>query len=104
MLRKLLLYAALLTLTQCSQCKKNDPTPLAQLPPATQTGANTFGCLVNGQVWLPNQNYGPSNVVLYELGVNLPIGGNLNIGTYRDVQKGNASTRQEITLVLSQGS
>ena len=55
MLRKLLLYAALLTLTQCSQCKKNDPVPqppkdpLSTLPPETQTGAGTFGCLVNGQ-------------------------------------------------------
>jgi len=24
-----------------------------QLPPITQTGANTFGCLINGKVWLP---------------------------------------------------
>lgn len=24
-----------------------------QLPPETQTGANTFGCYVNGQLWLP---------------------------------------------------
>jgi hypothetical protein len=23
------------------------------LPPITQTGANTFGCLVNGEVWVP---------------------------------------------------
>ena len=57
MLRKLLLYTALLTLTQCSQCKKNDPTPqppkdpLSTLPAETQTGAGTFGCLVNGKVY-----------------------------------------------------
>ncbi len=24
------------------------------LPPITQTGANTFGCLVNGKVWVPH--------------------------------------------------
>ncbi|HDR52805.1 MAG TPA: hypothetical protein ENN90_14500 [Mariniphaga anaerophila] len=24
-----------------------------QLPPVTQTGAGTFGCLVNGEIWLP---------------------------------------------------
>ena len=53
-----LLLAALLGL---SQCKKNDPDPVDQLPPATQTGANTFGCLVNGQAWTPRGNDGFSN-------------------------------------------
>ena len=53
-----LLLAALLGL---SQCKKNDPDPLSQLPPATQTGANTFGCLVNGQPWTPQGYNGFSN-------------------------------------------
>ncbi|MEO7801559.1 MAG: hypothetical protein ABIR81_06155 [Ginsengibacter sp.] len=37
-----------------ASCKKNNtPTDEDQLPPATQTGANTFGCLINGKVWLP---------------------------------------------------
>ena len=54
---KLLLYSALLLLTQCSKCK-NDPAPkppkdpLSQLPPETQTGAGTFGCLVNGKAYV----------------------------------------------------
>jgi hypothetical protein len=34
-------------------CKKHELSPLEQLPPATQTGANTFGCLVNGKAWTP---------------------------------------------------
>ncbi|GAB3636546.1 hypothetical protein GCM10027422_21360 [Hymenobacter arcticus] len=34
-------------------CKKNDPDPASQLPPATQTGANQVGCLINGQPWAP---------------------------------------------------
>ena len=41
-------------------CKKSNPAPvdpLSQLPPATQTGANTFGCLVNGQAFLPSSNF-----------------------------------------------
>jgi hypothetical protein len=55
------------------QCKKNknitpEKTELEKLPPITQTGANTFGCLVNGVAWLPNgtkpQNGGP-NIVGY---------------------------------------
>jgi hypothetical protein len=45
-------------------CSKNDETPTAaadQLPPATQTGANKVGCLVNGQVFLPRGSnpFGP---------------------------------------------
>jgi hypothetical protein len=37
-----------------SSCKKNKAVdPLSQLPPEAQTGANTFGCLVNGVVFKP---------------------------------------------------
>lgn len=32
-------------------CKK-EVDQLSKLPPATQTGANTFGCLVNGKAWV----------------------------------------------------
>ena len=58
MLHKLPLYLALLTLTQCSQCKRDDPAPqppkdpLSLLPPETQTGAGTFACLVNGKAFI----------------------------------------------------
>ncbi len=38
-------------------CKKEKPlTELEKLPPATQTGANTFGCLVNGKAWVAQRN------------------------------------------------
>ncbi len=41
-----------------SECKKHKPgNPIDQLPPETQVGANTFGCLVDGKVFLPK---GPS--------------------------------------------
>jgi len=83
MLRRLPLYLCLLLLTQCSKCK-NDPTPVdpaAQLPPATQTGANTFGCLVNGQPYTPSGNNGtPNYAVLYDPGFQ---GGTLDVRTYR---------------------
>ena len=39
-----------------SSCKKHVVKPvdlLSQLPPATQTGARTFGCLINGQKFVP---------------------------------------------------
>jgi hypothetical protein len=41
-----------LLVTNGSKCKKNGGD-LPQLPPETQTGANTFGCLVDGKVFLP---------------------------------------------------
>ena len=33
-------------------CKKNE---IDALPPETQVGANTFGCLVNGKAWVPKK-------------------------------------------------
>ena len=41
----------------CCQRKADDPTPQAPqpvLPAITQTGADTMGCVVNGQPWLPS--------------------------------------------------
>ncbi len=40
------------------QCKKtSDTTKEEVLPAETQTGADTFGCLVNGVVWLPKGKF-----------------------------------------------
>lgn len=39
-----------------ASCKKHIVKPqdqLSLLPPTTQTGANTFGCLINGQAFVP---------------------------------------------------
>ena len=53
-----LLLAASFILYACKK-EKLEPTPPFQpidytvLPPETQTGANTFGCKVNGEVWVP---------------------------------------------------
>jgi len=30
--------------------------PPYELPPITQEGANTFGCLINGEVWIPGSS------------------------------------------------
>lgn len=82
-LTRLPLYLALALLTQCSKCKQ-DPTPAKpedQLPPATQTGAGTFGCLLNGQPWTPGGFNGRPNIqVIYDPSFN---GGNLDIRAYR---------------------
>jgi hypothetical protein len=53
---------------QCKKPKTELPkTELEKLPPITQTGANTFGCLVNGVAWLPNGSGGlfDSRIELY---------------------------------------
>ena len=52
-LLSLLLLAFLL---MASDCDKENLSPLEQLPPATQTGAFTFGCLINGEAFLPSGN------------------------------------------------
>lgn len=43
-----------------NKCEKIDSTPKLDadgLPFATQTGANTFGCLINGEPWFVNQKF-----------------------------------------------
>ena len=52
---KKILLIFLLPVLLASSCKKNK-SPEEQLPPETQTGAGTFGCLVNGNVFLPKGN------------------------------------------------
>ena len=37
-------------------CKKQPVDQLSLLPPATQTGANTIGCLVNGAAFVPKSS------------------------------------------------
>lgn len=43
-----MLFFFMLTL---NNCEKNDPKE--QLPPITQTGENTFGCLIDGTLFVP---------------------------------------------------
>ena len=47
----------LFTLLISASCKNDDDTPTSpidQLPPATQIGAQTFGCLINGEAFIPD--------------------------------------------------
>ncbi|WP_430816574.1 DUF6252 family protein [Carboxylicivirga sp. RSCT41] len=55
MTKPALLTYTLIALTICIyiSCKKETQEP--ELPLATQNGDNTFGCLVNGEVWLPKK-------------------------------------------------
>lgn len=46
------LFIILFVFLFCTSCKKNRPSNV--IPPITQIGANTFGCKINGQVWVPH--------------------------------------------------
>ena len=55
-----------------AQCKKTSSAQEDQLPPATQTGANTFGCLVNGKVYIPKGYAGtgtPNPRIIFDIGL-----------------------------------
>ena len=89
-MKKIITILILSTFLAC--CNKDEKStalnPIDQLPPATQTGANTAGCLVNGEVFLPKGNSfgGPILSCFYQqdsggyhlgLGISNKINGNL---------------------------
>lgn len=83
---RFILGLTVLLLTQCSKCKRDDPTPsspASQLPAPTQTGAGTFGCLLNGQSWTPSGGGALSIPNLYITYDPTYKGGNLAITAYR---------------------
>jgi hypothetical protein len=67
-MRKSLALSLLSMVGLLLQCRHQDPapapTPEDQLPPATQTGAGTFGCLLNGKPWTPSGNSGTPNFLV----------------------------------------
>ena len=60
----ILLLAITIGFTQCCKEKptNSDDNNLPGLPPATQTGANTLGFLLNGEPWTPAGNNGTANL------------------------------------------
>ncbi|TYB78043.1 hypothetical protein ES676_02170 [Bizionia saleffrena] len=60
----LLAFAMLLIVSNCNKNDDDQPTnPIDQLPPATQTGAGTFGCLLDGEPFLPGNSQNPLDCV-----------------------------------------
>jgi hypothetical protein len=74
-MKNLLLLLVTLTLSCCTKDDNKPKNPIDQLPPATQTGANTAGCLVNGKAFLP-RGYSP----IGNLFCNYTDGKDFNIG------------------------
>ncbi len=103
-LRAFLLLWILFTLGRC-ECNP-EPSPDDQLPAETQEGKNTFGCKVNGEVWLPRASIG----LAIPAGVDLSYDPSFNGGTmslkatrwYRDANDQNISTRDYIDVAIGQ--
>jgi len=81
-------------LSGCSLFEPDDawlkPIPPSNtLPPITQTGANTFGCKVNGQVWLPSTpawvDYTSSKLTMQAISTIRPAS-NVTIVLYKTVK------------------
>ncbi len=63
-----LFVIAISILSLSMQCEKQYPpgTPeIDKLPPATQTGANTFGCLIDGKAFTPKGTWGSDGLQVY---------------------------------------
>jgi hypothetical protein len=61
----LFLFITLLVLISCSKEDNKPTSPIDQLPPATQIGANTAGCLLDGKAFLPKGYLHTGNLVCY---------------------------------------
>jgi len=54
---RLILFFGILFTVSCSSDDDQSQNPIDKLPRATQTGEQTFGCLINGEAFIPN-NFG----------------------------------------------
>ena len=72
-------------------CKKDktETTELSKLPAATQTGANTFGCLVNGKAWVAQNDCFYLCDSPFKILYDGALGGNLYIKATRNSSKNN---------------
>jgi len=55
---KNLIFLILCIVISCSRDNDTETDNTSQLPPETQYGANTFGCLVNGKLFYPRDGIG----------------------------------------------
>jgi hypothetical protein len=98
---RILLLFSITTLLVIS-CRKKNNQKEPELPPETQTGAYTFGCKVNGKVFLPRDGNGKPG--LFAQYVNLgtgPRGGwHLNIPAYDHSAKHGVSIETDSLLLL----
>ena len=68
-MKKITLYLCAICLLFVTSCNNDDDqpqSPIDQLPAATQTGENTFGCLLDGEPFIPGGTQNPLDCV-YQL-------------------------------------
>ena len=76
MKKTILLLLTTLTLSCCNKDDDKPTNPVSQLPAETQVGANTFGCLINGEPFVVSNT--SNQTAIYQDG-GLLIGGQKNI-------------------------
>ncbi len=83
-------------------CSNDDdappPNPVDLLPPATQTGENTFGCLLDGKAFLPGGGVNPLDCVYQYVdgGYYFSLQGNRRDSNYNLILIGLSTKRLEI--------
>ncbi|MGG7033994.1 MAG: DUF6252 family protein [Flavobacterium sp.] len=91
----LLLLVTIFTLNSCESDNNKPKTELEKLPPATQTGRNTVGCLVNGEAMIRKGPATSSNC-FYQDQLNFGLGYSMNINNvYKSINV--ASLNQRLT-------
>lgn len=89
------------------KCKK-DETGIEALPPATQEGKNTFGCLVNGEAFTPKgSNLGGPVLSSYYQYLNSPTAQGYFFNVSADMEGDNISKSISIganNVIIKQGS
>ena len=93
-LKRLLITATVISLFTFNQCKKKTEEP--QLPPETTTGAMTFGCKVNGKVFVPKDGRGRPGLFVQYVNLGNGVGG----GWFLNISADNwvPSTPEGITI------
>lgn len=99
---KIFSFAFLFLFTiSATTCKKQNTLEmeLAKLPPATQTGQNTFGCLVNGKAWIAqNADCFPYCDPSFKMNIGYEFGGYLAIDAFWKNSKNNFDQRIDIMV------
>ena len=100
----ILVAASIVTILTFTGCKKNKSEE-PQLPPETTIGAMTFGCKINGKVFLPKDGYGRPGLYCQYVNLgNVQDGGwHLNIPAYNYSSKKGVSIETD-SLFLIEGS
>jgi hypothetical protein len=90
---------------ECDNPNVVDGINLTELPPATMTGANTMGCLINGEIWLPlGRNLLGDLIYDINFDVNSPnSGGGFTIQGTRNIEDYFAIMLVSAADVLTQG-